>query len=181
MPDPSSLTGPTPDAWADAVAPGTVLAFRFPVEDDRAREHDRWLPCLVLDVVEDAGLRTALLAPSAPPWGQRPAYAIDIRTARELARAGLSRPTRFIGAMRLRVSLANSRFAAAREGGTPILGALTGQALTQMNGVRGRIHAEADIAAEHRRHRIGATREEDRAAGDPAPTTCRTANSRRSA
>jgi len=174
MLDSTSPTGAV-GSWADAVSHGSVLAFRFPVEDGAETRQRPWLPCLVLDIIDEGGQRFAVLAPSAPPWGKRPAYAVDIRTNRELARAGLSRPTQFVGAKRLRVSLGNGRFVAPDGGASPLLGQLSGQAAEQMNGVRARICAEADIAADRRRDRREALRQ---GAAGTAPMPSRSRNQR---
>ncbi len=61
---------------------------------------------------------------------------------------GLNRPTRFVCARRLVVSLENKAFSIGREAGTPVIGRPDGADFDRMNDVRARIAAEADMAAE---------------------------------
>lgn len=73
--------------------------------------------------------------------------------------SGLNEPTRFVGARRLLVPLGHSGFVICRATGSPVLGRLDGGPFAAMNAVRGRIHAERDIAAYRRgRSRPGVRR-----------------------
>ena len=151
FPDPATTAN-----WRDTLSHGDVVSYRFLVADPES-EAPKARPCLVLDVETLGGRRYALLAygtiADTPANRGRETRVVD---PVEIAAAGLSRPTRFVGARRILVSLDHPAFAAKRSLGTPVMGRLTGSAFVAMNRVRGRIHAEADIAAEARLERARA-------------------------
>lgn len=145
-----------PEAWQDRLSHGDVVAFRFPVADeDGAPPKSR--PCLVLDVVTIAGTTLVTLAygTTAQSDANR-GCEIHVTRPEAMRAAGVHRPTRFVGARRITVSVDHSGFAANRAG-TPVIGRLGAPEFERLNAVRARIHAEADMAAE--RH---ATRRRER-------------------
>ena len=147
--------------WADTLAYGDIVSFRFPVnEEDGVKPKAR--PCLVLDVEDRDGLTFVTLAYGTSVGGTaNRGYEIRVNRAEDIEAAGLDRPTRFVGARRITVSTAHSGFRVNRQLGTAVIGQLSGSAFDRMNRVRARIHAERDIAA-HYRCRTAAEREEDR-------------------
>lgn len=72
--------------------------------------------------------------------------------------SGLHESTRFICARTVTVSLDHPAFRRAPDRGTPLIGRLTEPLLDRMNAFRGRLHAEADIAAERRTERRASPR-----------------------
>lgn len=86
-------------------------------------------------------------------------------TETEARAAGLHRATRFVGARRMLVALDHCGFVICAAKGAPTIGRLTGDAFERLNAVRGRIHAEADMAADQRTRRRRARRTRHRRAG----------------
>lgn len=136
--------------WTDTVTHGDIVSFRFPVTEAEGVS-PKARPCLILDVEEGDDLRLVTLA-YGTSIGTRAnrGYEIRVNRAEEAAAAGLDRPTRFVGARRITVSVAHKSFCVHGQLGTPVLGRLSGAAYERMNRVRARIHAERDIAAYHR-------------------------------
>ena len=153
---PSNAFDGTP-VWQASLRRGDVVLFRFPVAasptgDDVASPKLR--PCLVLDVHERLGRRTATIAygTSAQTRANR-GYNIIVASEAGIEAAGLNRPTRFVGLRRLTVGLDHSGFEPAQGADTPVIGALDDALCARMNAVRARLQAEADIARELRRER----------------------------
>lgn len=67
-----------------------------------------------------------------------------------MAKAGLTKPTHFVCARRITISLDHTGFKDSPATGSPIIGQLDETLLERMNTVRARIHAEYDIAVERR-------------------------------
>ncbi len=131
--------------WRDRLAPGDVVIHRFPVQDEEPAEpKDR--PCLVIDVLEIAGERYAVLAYGTTSTN-RANKGLEIRVSGPAARAaaGLKFPTRFVGARRLMVPLTHSGFVRRRCDDSPVIG--------RLHRVRARLDAERDIAADRRQER----------------------------
>jgi hypothetical protein len=140
--------------WRDHLAPGDVVAFRFPSPADGTPPHPR--PCLVLDIETLNEHRMALLACGRP--SPRPSVRtgdIETRGAAACRRAGVDAPTRFCDTQRLLVPLGHGGFEISPESGSPILGRLAGEAHERMQALRARIHALRDSGAERRRRRPG--------------------------
>ena len=117
-----------PAPWHATVAPGDIVAYRFPHETDGS-ESPKVRPTLVIDVVERFGERYAVLAygtTNPRRFGRREAYAIDVLDAIERDGASLHRQTRFHASRRLMVSLRNSGFDIRRDACTARLGRLSG-------------------------------------------------------
>ena len=137
--------------WADDVQRGDVVLFRFPVRGSQAANGmPVTRPCLVMEVDGEGENRRLVLAyGTSRIAATNTGYDIAVKRT-ELRAAGMTRPTRFIGARLLSVSPNHSGLMTG-DLGTPVLGRLTGESLDRMHWVRGRLHAEHDIAAERRR------------------------------
>ena len=155
-------------AWQDHIAHGDIVSFRFPLAEEGAREQPKARPCVVLDIERIGDHRYALLAYGTT--SRRPSnvgYEIHIRKRDDYANVGLNEATKFVGRRRLLVPLAHRGFAICSDIGSPVLGSHNGAPLKRLNAVRGRIHAERDIAADRRRHeaprhpRFSAVRDKD--------------------
>lgn len=143
--------------WADAVSRGDVLRL-IPTDPDGS---DAPLPCLVLEVEEARRGKRLLIAPGVTGCADRDrAYEIGLRADPEWLAAGLTGPTRFLGAARIVLRSTSPRVHFPKGAVSPISGRLIGAALDRMNRVRARIHAERDIAA-HYALRDAAERAED--------------------
>lgn len=134
---------------ANVLGAGDIVLFVFPIRLPGETEEPKTRPCLVLDVVEKRGYRFAILAygTSAASMANK-GYEITVATAAEVAACGLRRYTRFVGARRLLVPLNHGDFRPKRSMGSPVIGRLGPAAMARLHEVRGRTHAEADIAAE---------------------------------
>ena len=138
-------------AWRDHISHGDIVSFRFPLSEEGAREQPKARPCVVLDIERIGDHRYALLAYGTT--SRRPSnvgYEIHIRKRADYANVGLNEPTKFVGRRRLLVPLTHSGFVICAANGSPVLGSLEGAPLKRLNAVRGRIHAERDIAADRR-------------------------------
>ncbi|HDY95475.1 hypothetical protein LCGC14_0510620 [marine sediment metagenome] len=139
------------NTWFADLSWGDIVSFRFPVE--HGKEQPKKRPCLVLDTTTIGGRRFAVLAyGTSVRSNSNRGYEVRIGAV-DAMEAGLHRSTRFIGARRLTVSLDHDGFVASGTARTPVIGRLKGTAFDRMNAVRGRIHAEADIAAESQAER----------------------------
>ncbi|OWY04619.1 hypothetical protein B6V75_00225 [Thioclava sp. F1Mire-8] len=150
-------------AWRDHLSHGDIVSFRFPLAEEASTGQPKARPCLVLDIEMHGDQRYALLAYGTTSRRRsNVGYEIHVRRRDEYLPAGLDEPTRFVGARRLLVPLTHSGFAICGATGSAVLGRLDGAPFEAMNAVRGRIHAEADIAADHRsRRRRGLRRPRD--------------------
>ena len=138
-------------AWRDHIAHGDIVSFRFPLAEEGAVEGANARPCVVLDIERIGDRRYAL--PAYGTTSRRPlnvGYEIHIRKRDDYAAVGLNEPTKFVGRRRLLVPLAHRDFAICSAIGSPVLGSVEGAPLKRLNAVRGRIHAERDIAADRR-------------------------------
>ncbi|WP_375173879.1 hypothetical protein [Pseudooceanicola sp.] len=150
-------------AWRDHLFHGDIVSFRFPLAEEASTGQPKARPCLVLDIETRDEQRYALLAYGTTSRRRsNVGYEVHVRRRDEYLPAGLDEPTRFVGARRLLVPLTHSGFAICRATGSAVLGRLDGAPFDAMNAVRGRIHAEADIAADRRsRRRRGLRRPRD--------------------
>ena len=145
-------------AWRDHIAHGDIVSFRFPLAEEGAEDRPKARPCLVLDIQQIGDRRYALLAYGTS--SRRPSnvgYEVHARKRAEYLSAGLNEPTKFVGRRRVLVPLTHRGFVICTAISTPVLGSLDGAPLKRLNAVRGRIHAERDIAAERRRDRRSLT------------------------
>ncbi|WP_340110336.1 hypothetical protein [Pikeienuella sp. HZG-20] len=162
--------------WRQTLTYGDIISFRFPVRGSEIPPKIR--PCLVLDIVKVGDARYALLAygTSAKTRANR---GYEVQLGRVDARAaGLHRPTRFVGARRMLVSLDHPDIVICAGAGAPVIGCLSGAAVERMHAVRARIQAEADIVAERRSERRKARRSR-RQKAEPRPVWARRRTLRR--
>jgi hypothetical protein len=109
-----------PLTWRDMLAAGDIVAFTYPCPDDPAAEKCR--PCLVLEVDRIAG--EAVLAYGTSRWsGANRGQELHVTRRADRIAASLDRPTRFVGARRVRIPLGSARFVECRSG-TAVLGRL---------------------------------------------------------
>ncbi|MCR9111581.1 hypothetical protein [Marivita sp. XM-24bin2] len=144
------------DDWRETLSWGDIVSFSFPVEG--AGRPPKKRPCLVLDITNLGETRYAVLAygTSADTSANR-GYEVKL-TETEARAAGLHRSTRFVGARRMLVALDHCGFVICAATGAPTIGRLNGDAFERMNVVRGRILAEAEMAADQRTRRRRALR-----------------------
>lgn len=111
-------------------------------------------PCLVLDTLTKGSERFVEIAygTSAETRANR-GYEVIVKKSAACVTAGLSKPTRFVSARRIVVSVGHSGFHG-RTKGPNVIGRLDGTLLDRMNAVRARIQAEADIAAYYRAEQL---------------------------
>ena len=112
-------------AWTTRLAPGDVVSFRFPVDDPGRGAREKKRPCLVLDLPVIAGRRHAWIAygTSVRSRANR-GHELRVRRPEGMARAGLHRATRFVGARSVIVPLDDPRFVVCAATGAPVLGRL---------------------------------------------------------
>lgn len=140
------------DRWKTTLSRGDVIRFRFPV---RKRQPDdtgpKLRPCLVLEVFTWGHKRFAKIAygTSANTRANR-GYEIRVRHPAAIRKAGLNRPSRFVCARTVIVSLDNPGFEALRKGSTPVAGRLEDRLMEALDRVQARLDADADTAANAR-------------------------------
>ncbi|CUH38624.1 hypothetical protein JSE7799_01441 [Jannaschia seosinensis] len=140
--------------WRDHVGYGDIVSFRFPLAEEESQRRPKARPCLILDIEVRDGQRYALLAYGTTSRRRsNVGYEVQVRRRADHLSAGLDESTRFVGAQRLLVPLTHSGFVICGATGSAVLGRLDGAPFEAMNAVRGRIHAERDIAAERRSNR----------------------------
>ncbi|MFZ3582119.1 hypothetical protein ACOI1H_08115 [Loktanella sp. DJP18] len=147
-------------AWRDHLSYGDIVSFRFPLAEEGSTGQPKARPCLIIDIEVRGDQRYALIAYGTTSRRRsNVGYEIHVRRRADYLAAGLNEPTRFVGARRLLVPLNHSGFAICRATGSAVIGRIEGAPFDAMNAVRGRIHAEADIADDRRsRRRVGLRR-----------------------
>lgn len=154
MLDHTDYTVPVTD-WQQTLSRGDIVRFRFPVKEPcSSRSRPKLRPCLVLEIRDLGGSRFATLAygTSADTNANRGREVI-VTDPDAMATAGLEKPTRFVCVRRVSVSLDHPCFGIDAETATPVVGRLDEALTERMHAVRGRLQAEADIAAEAREER----------------------------
>ncbi|ATG36763.1 hypothetical protein PhaeoP23_02653 [Phaeobacter piscinae] len=130
---------------------GDVVLFRFPLNDENAEPSaPKRRPCLVLNTLSSGDDRFVEIAygTSADTRANR-GYEVIVNHPASRDTAGLSKPTRFVGARRIIVHVDHSGFDGQTEG-PEIIGKLDARLMERLNTVWARIQAEADTAARHR-------------------------------
>jgi len=154
MLDTTALSTTDTATWQETLAVGDVVSFRFPIAEDGANIAPKARPCLVLDIAEIGGVRYATLAYGTTSKRRaNTGYEVRLGKPSEYRAAGLHEPTRFVGKRRMMVPLDHSGFVICGATGAPVPGRVSGAAEARMEAIRGRIHAEADIAADRRQRR----------------------------
>ena len=141
--------------WVTDLQIGQILRFRFPIKEAGDGDRPKARPCLVLNLRQGLGKRFAELAYGTSAYTKsNKGYEVRVSRLEEAVAAGLTHPTRFIGARRLIVALDNPGFVTG-PCGTPLIGQLSGALLERTNTVRARLQADADMAVsvreEHKR------------------------------
>lgn len=132
-----------PLPWQTTLAPGDLVAYRFPHERD-GDETPKVRPTLVLDVLHVGEERYALLAYGTTSRRSRArALLVPVTAEDELATASLKAPTQFDGARRILVTLSNPGFRSCRKYQSPVLGRLSGTSAEQACLVRRRVRQQA--------------------------------------
>ena len=154
--------------WKGLLSRGDVVMFRFPIAEAgdcaKAKKPKR-RPCLVLEVFEQIGKTFAEVAyGTSVNTNANRGHEVLVKQAGSCSAAGLDKPTRFVGARTVIVSLDHPGFDPKGDEG-PIIGHLDGPLTERMNSVRARLHANADMQAEalqERREQEGRRRREER-------------------
>lgn len=148
--DMSSPTTPLP--WHATLEPGDLVAFRFPCSERGPREKPKVRPCLILEIRESGERRFAevVYGTSADTTANR-GLDIEVDDNAAIGAAGLDRPTRFVGARRVLVSLDHTGFDISAAGGSPIIGRLSCRARAEMEKVQTRIRADRERILERRK------------------------------
>lgn len=138
--------------WQHGLQRGDIVLFRFPIAE-QGDATPKLRPCLVLEAgaFKNSRLVTLAYGTSARTPANR-GYSVIVKRAAAMTAAGLTKPTRLVGARRITVSVDNPGFEPHRNSATPHIGRLDGPLLDRMDKIRARICAEADIAAENRRN-----------------------------
>lgn len=142
--------------WQEIIERGDVVLFRFPIadEDDSNRDQKpKRRPCLVLNVFNKSETTFVELAygTSAPTKANR-GHEVRVTQRASCHSAGLNKPSRFVCARRVIVSLNHPGFDGG-DGRGILIGRLDSSLIERMNAVRVRIHAEVDIQADALRER----------------------------
>lgn len=139
--------------WKAGIKIGQIVLFRFPIRENASEEQPKLRPCLVLNTRRMLGKVFVELAygTSAQTTANK-GYEVRILRDADANAVGLSRPTRFIGARRVIVSLDNPGFDV-NLFDSPVVGQLTGELFERLNAVRARLQAEADMAQATREER----------------------------
>lgn len=77
-------------------------------------------------------------------------YEIDVSKPEAMAAAGVRKPTRFVCARRIIVTVDHPGRDLNPRHATPVIGRLAPEAMERMNAIRARIHAARDIIADRR-------------------------------
>ncbi len=136
---------------APSLQRGDVVLFRFPLNDKNAEPGTpKRRPCLVLNTLSSGDDRFVEIAygTSADTRANR-GYEVIVKHPTSREEAGLSKPTRFVGARRIIAHVNHSGFDGQAKG-PEIIGKLDAPLLERLNAVRARIQAEADIVAHYR-------------------------------
>ena len=136
--------------WQNLIERGDVVLFRYPLADEGGAltgTRPKRRPCLVLDVFTKGGICFIELAygTSAPTNANR-GYEVRVGELASCYTAGLKRPSRFVCARRIIVSVNHSGFDDDDDSGT-LIGRLDPPLIERMNAVQARLQADADIQA----------------------------------
>ena len=134
---------PLQPSWRTGLAPGDIVAFRFPVVEELHTPPPKIRPCLVLDIQTLGHVDFAVIAygTSAETAANR-GYDIHVTEAQERVVAGLRRPTRFVGSRRIMIALDHPDFVVHGALKTPVIGRLSGRSHHAMKRMWGRIRAD---------------------------------------
>lgn len=140
---------PASTDWKASLAPGHVVRFRFPVAAEAGHQPAaKRRPCLVLEVFQLSGQRFVKLAyGTSAETKANTGCEVRVNQPAGCASAGLDRPTRFVGARSIIVSVQHSGFEHMPETGSPIMGWLDPSLFGRLIVVRKRLRLSAAQAA----------------------------------
>jgi hypothetical protein len=131
--------------WRGDLVAGDIVSFRFPIAEQGADARPKARPCLVVRIDNVAGQRYALLAYGTTSRRRsNTGLEVQVRKPAEYLVAGLNGPTKFVGARRVHVSLADCGFALSGTLATPVLGRLQGRTLRRLCAVSDIIASEPE-------------------------------------
>ena len=152
--------GAAPEGLAVNLAPGDVVSFRFPYLDTRP-ERDGARPKRPALVVERNDTTNSVVIAYGTSRATDANAGHEIRIKHDFAACGLTRPTRFVLARRIRVSRSDARFVC--RGGSPILGQLPKPLVARLGRLCGLLtELYGDEELRHVHEWIGANCREDR-------------------
>lgn len=129
--------------WSKTLTCGDIVSYRFPTDEPTPHKAR---PCLVLDILRKRGKRYAILAYGTTSKNRHiSGDEIPLHLPDDAAAAGLDRPTRFVGARRITVSVNCNRFVPEPQLRTPVLGRLTGAEYTRAVSIHDRLREEAAV------------------------------------
>jgi len=135
-----NLTASDPQQWVGALQSGDIVAFRFPHQWAGGSDAPKVRPALVVDVVEQDGNRSAVLAYGTSNASLKTdANTLDVQVPAEVEHASLKKPTRFHISRRIRVPLNDGGFVVKISIGTPVLGKLSGNSQKRLTDIRTRM------------------------------------------
>lgn len=106
---PNQIPDTDTPCWKATISPGDVVRFRFPVADcgdPNAATGPKLRPCLVLEVFHFSCQRFVRLAYGTSAFTEaNKGCEVLVKHSGSCATAGLNRPTRFVGARSIIVSL----------------------------------------------------------------------------
>ena len=151
---------PAKQDWKASLTPGHVVRFRFPVVAEAGHQPvAKRRPCLILEVFHLCGQRFVKLAyGTSAETNANKGCEVRVNQPDGCAAAGLDRPTRFVGARSIIVSVEHPGFEAMPETGSPVMGRLDASLTGRLTVVRKRL-------------RLGATQAKTRSAERKAQRT----------
>lgn len=136
-------------AWRDQLRPGDVVLFRFPCAEAKPAEKPKRRTCLVVETTERSNSRLVELAyGTSIEGGLNVGDEVHVTATDEMAAAGVRRPTRFVCARRIMVTVDYSGWDINRAHPSPIVGHLSEATKQRLNAIRCKISAHRAIAAE---------------------------------
>jgi hypothetical protein len=136
--------------WRQALAPGDVVLFRYPLAEEKAVERPKARPCLVLAICGAADAPRVVLAYGTTSKGRaNVGHQIDVRRPADRAAAGLRKRSRFIGCRRMTEAADDPRFAIGPSASSPVIGRLAGNPADRLQVVLDHLHdeIEGDVGA----------------------------------
>ena len=139
---------PAKQDWKASLTPGHVVRFRFPVVAEAGHQPvAKRRPCLVLEIFHLCGQRFVKLAyGTSAETNANKGCEVRVNQPDGCAAAGLDRPTRFVGARSIIVSVEHPGFEATPETGSPVMGRLDASLTGRLTVVRKRLRLGATQA-----------------------------------
>lgn len=133
--------------WKNLLQPGDIVSYRFPVFVPLNGEESKRRPCLVLDIVEQNGVRSAVLAyGTSIKTKHQHNHQVRVRQPDSIKQAGLNQPTHFVGSHTITVPLNDPGFAICAATGAPVIGRLDNDLISRMEEVQSRLDPVASGA-----------------------------------